>query len=210
MSRIGNKPFAILKAANGSLLNSIGRGMLTIQSVTVIAYIFRNSDLVHNLLGVAPFADQGCTATFTATKFSLYHQSHTPILVGVRYAHNLWRIPMPEYHEPQGPLPAFSANQVLLLHQTSSQPLAEHVQFVHAALGSPPPTTFLRAVARGYITGPRQFPRLTTAIVRKFMPNSEATARGHLRKSPTGQPHAASKAVSALERHHKAKIIQEL
>jgi hypothetical protein len=110
MSRIGAKSFAILKAANGSLLNSIGQGMLTIQSVTVVAYIFRNSDLVHNLLGVAPFADRGCTATFTATEFSLYHQPNAPILVGARYAHNLWRIAMPEYHESRGPLSAFAAS----------------------------------------------------------------------------------------------------
>ena len=33
-------PFAVLKAANGALLDSIGRGMLTIGTVTVIAYIF--------------------------------------------------------------------------------------------------------------------------------------------------------------------------
>jgi hypothetical protein len=37
MSSPGDCPFAILKAANGALLDSIGRGMLTIQTVTVIA-----------------------------------------------------------------------------------------------------------------------------------------------------------------------------
>ncbi len=52
MSRPGDSPFAILKAANGGLLDSIGRGMLTIRTVTVIAYIFRDKDLVHNLLGI--------------------------------------------------------------------------------------------------------------------------------------------------------------
>ena len=41
------------------------------------------------------------------------------------------------------------------------------------------------------------------------MPNSEATARGHLRKTPTAQPHSTSDAVSALRRHHKASIIQD-
>jgi hypothetical protein len=47
-------------------------------------------------------------------------------------------------------------------------------------------------------------------MVKKNMPNSEATARGHLRKSPTGQPHLQSDAVSAQQRQHKATIIKEL
>jgi hypothetical protein len=106
-------------------------------------------------------------------------------------------------------VPNYETGQVLLLHQTLQQPIAENVRFVHAALGSPPPTTFFCAVERGYINGPRQFPRLTTKVVRRYMPNSEATARGHLRKSPTAQPYAQSEAVSALCRHHKAAILQE-
>jgi hypothetical protein len=89
-------PFAILKAANGVLLDSIGRGMLIINTVTVIAYIFRDTDLEHNLLGIAPFADKGCTAIFSATKFSLFRHDKVPILVGERHDNHLWRITMPK------------------------------------------------------------------------------------------------------------------
>jgi hypothetical protein len=211
MSSPSDRPFAILKAANGVLLDSIGRGMLTIQTVTVIAYIFKDKDLVHNLLGITPFADRGCKATFDATQFCLYYLDLQPILVGARHAHNLWRIAMPERQEPSLLAPSYSADQVELLHQ-SSHTDAEHItsRFVNASLGSPPPSTFLKAVTRGYINGPRQFPRLTTKNVRRNTPNSEATARGHLRKSPTSQPHANSQSVSALQRHHKANIIQNL
>jgi hypothetical protein len=127
-------------------------------------------------------------------------------------AHNLWRIELPKTVVPSRCLPSYEPHQALLLHQTDQQPDAEYVRFVHAALGSPPPTTFLRAVARGFITsnGPRQFSRLTTKMVRRNMPNSEASARGHLRKTPTAQPHAQSEAVSALRRHHNAKAIRDL
>ncbi len=52
--------------------------MLTIGTVTVIAYIFKNADLVHNLLGIAPFADKGCTAMLTAERFALYHLGQEP------------------------------------------------------------------------------------------------------------------------------------
>jgi hypothetical protein len=100
MSTPSAQPFTVLKAANGASLDSIGRKMLTIGSVTVIAYIFRDGDLVHNLLGIAPFADRGCTATFNARSFLLYHQSKPLILVGERHVHNLWRIPMPKRQNP--------------------------------------------------------------------------------------------------------------
>jgi hypothetical protein len=107
-------------------------------------------------------------------------------------------------------MPPPETGPVLLLHQTQQQPDREHVRFVHAALGSPPPTTFMKAVACGYINGLRQYPRLTTKMVRQNMPNSEATARGHLRKSPTAQPHANSDAVSARQRQHKTAVLQEM
>jgi hypothetical protein len=156
MSTPSAQPFVVLKAANGAPLGSIGRGMLTISSVTVIAYIFRNGHLVHNLLGIVPFADRGCTATFTASSFSLYHYSKIPILVGERHAHNLRRISMPKRASPSCNYPAFERGQVLLLHQSAQEPDAAHVRCVHAALGNPPPTTFLRAVAGGFINGLRK------------------------------------------------------
>jgi hypothetical protein len=84
----------------------------------------------------------------------------------------------------------------------SQQDNASYVRFVHAALGYPAPTTFLKAVTNGYITGPSQFPRLTPKMVRKYMPNTIATARGHLDKTRAKPPHDKSEAVSALQRLH--------
>jgi hypothetical protein len=43
MSDSGQPPFAILRAANGQNLNSIGRGMLAIRIITIVAYIFRDA-----------------------------------------------------------------------------------------------------------------------------------------------------------------------
>jgi hypothetical protein len=74
------------------------------------------------------------------------------ILKAANGANNLWRISMPLRQTPWHSIPAFHTDQVLLLLQLIQQPEADHVQFVHAVLGSSPPTTFLRAVARGYIT----------------------------------------------------------
>ena len=102
---------------------------------------------------------------------------------------------------PLGPTPA------LLLHEDTRRD-RDYVRFVHACMGSPPPTTFLRAVRKGYLSGPNQFPRLTPTMIRKHMPNSEATARGHLNRNPTAQPHDLSQTVSARRRDHNKALSQ--
>jgi hypothetical protein len=71
--------------------------------------------------------------------------------------------------------------RIRLFHEDTRRD-AKFVQFVHACLGSPPPTTFLHAIEKGFLSSDNQFPRLTSKMVRKHMPNSEATARGHLNK----------------------------
>jgi hypothetical protein len=116
---------------------------------------------------------------------------------------------MPERRHPGIQVPAYGADQVHLSHHPSD-PIAEHIQFVHTALGSPPPSTFFRAVSRGYITGTRQFPRLNPKNVKRHMPNSIATARGHHGKTPTSQSHEHSQSVSALRRYHKSKAVKNL
>ncbi len=87
LSHPKRKPFAVLKAANGQILKAIGRGTFRIKQIAVVAYIFRNEYLVHNLLGIAPFADCGCEAVFTATDFNLYHNQDL-LLTGKRHSAN--------------------------------------------------------------------------------------------------------------------------
>ena len=250
ISSPNKKPYAILRAANGQVLTAIGKGIFRIKHVAVVAYIFRNEDLVHNLLGIAPFADCGCKAVFTATDFTLSHRK-TLLVTGKRFSANLWHISL---HKPDGPASAplkashipdavlltreeelmfekyakatdkFERAMVLqpeddrpvkirvakptqpkqrarLLHEDTRRH-AKFVQFVHACCGNPPPTTFLHAVTKGFLSGENQFPRLTSKMVRRHMPNSEATAKGHLSKTRTAQPHALSQAVSARHKHH--------
>jgi hypothetical protein len=203
LSRPGMSPFAVLRAANGQILTAIGKGIFQVKHISVIAYIFKNDDLVHNLLGIAPFADCGCKAVFTAQDFSLYHDKAL-ILRGRRHSENLWHISLrrpPTTNATTANLPPdfHSAKPVLLLHEDTRRD-AKYVQFLHACFGSPPPITFLNAVNRGYLSGENQFPRLTAKMVRHNMPNSEATARGHLTKTPTAQPHPMSQSVSARHR----------
>jgi hypothetical protein len=86
----------------------------------------------------------------------------------------------------------------------------DYVRFIHACMGHPTPTTFLRAVQRGYITAPNQFPRLTSKLVRKHMPSSEATAKGHLNKPPTSQPHIGTQSVDGQRRLYNKSLVTKV
>jgi hypothetical protein len=213
-------PFAVLKAANGTQLSAIGRGYLATGSISLEAYIFDPRDLVNNLLGLAPFADRNCTTTFKPASFLIYQgdESH-PVLVGTRdRARALWlvdlnanvsHVPLSDGIPPPHPPAHTRAKRQSSTHgvyieanHVAEQSNASYVRFVHASLGYPAPTTFLRAVTAGYITGRHQFPRLTAKMVRKHIHNAMATAKGHLDRTPSSRPHAQSDAVSALRRHH--------
>ena len=95
LSKPNTNPYAILRAANGQVLTAIGKGIFQVKTISVVAYVFRDEDLVHNLLGIAPFADCGCTAVFTAHDFNLYHKN-VRLLAGKRHSANLWHISLDE------------------------------------------------------------------------------------------------------------------
>jgi hypothetical protein len=168
ISGSGQLTFAILRAANGRILNSIGRGMLSIRTNTI--------DLIHNLLGISPFANLGCTAVFTATQFRLYHHK-----ILILYSANLWQIALNLSNVTLTPAPVLqqyddSALPVLLMHD-NTRLNEDYVRYIHSCLGRPLP--FYKQVQRGYITCPNQFPRLTTTMVRRNMPDSEAISIKH-------------------------------
>jgi hypothetical protein len=125
----------------------------------------------------------------------------TPILAGTRTnLHSLWQVPL---HLDQGcatdgiPPPSRTAGIYVEANAVAMQDNAAYVRFVHACMGYPAPTTFLRAVTAGFIKGPNQFPRLTPKMVRKHLPNAMVTAKWHLDRAPSGAPHGESDAVSA-------------
>ena len=60
---------------------------------------------------------------------------------------------------------------------------AAHVKFWSAALGSPADGTLIRALSAGYLGN---LPKLTARMVRRHLPNSMATAKGHLDRQRQG------------------------
>jgi hypothetical protein len=95
-SRPHDAPFAVLKAANHGVLTAIGRGILAISNVEIMAYIFPDRDLTSNLLGFLPFANMGCTTVFKPRSFHIFKgHSRTAILSRTRPdANSLWRVPI--------------------------------------------------------------------------------------------------------------------
>ena len=138
----------------------------------VSAYFLPDSALSHSLLGISPLIRPHGVAIFTPTSVKIYDNTDSPIpfLSGTKSPNSdLWFFSAPQPHNlPSPPTALFSL---------SSLPLARFVAYHHRAFGSPPISTFLRALSRGYIHG---IPKLTATLVRKFPPLSLATSYGHL------------------------------
>jgi hypothetical protein len=80
---------------------------------------------------------------------------------------------------PSTNLPAPSANNVHELQQRKQ----DIVQYLHQAAGSPVPSTWIKAIDAGFFT---TWPGLTSKLVKKHLPKSLATAKGHLRQERQG------------------------
>eukprot|EP00956_Cyclotella_meneghiniana_P038932 scaffold162391_cov109-Cyclotella_meneghiniana.AAC.1 len=57
--------------------------------------------------------------------------------------------------------------------------MAETIQFLHQCLFSPTVDTLCKAIDNDQLIG---FPHLTSAMVRKYLPESTATAKGHMKR----------------------------
>ena len=89
------KSYATIKCAKqGAILTAIGMGSLTIGRFRIQAFICRNHELQHSLLGLNPLTAKGRTAEFTNRYFRLNHTACLqPILVGYKYNRpTLWRV----------------------------------------------------------------------------------------------------------------------
>ena len=128
-------PYAVLKAANNANLQSIGRGTLRMAGLQPTSYIFRDSELAANLLGLAPFCDLGCTAVFKQHTFQLFQQrGRGPIMTGTRQANqSLWRVEIPQAVMSDHIPPQFPTNQqgiYIEANFVSHQDTSAYVRFI--------------------------------------------------------------------------------
>jgi hypothetical protein len=144
-------------------------------TTTHLLPLFRDS-----LLSIPVLCDHGCTATFDEEHVTIT-KNNKLILQGPRDPRTrLWKIALgpkptsslaPTPGTDTVPLPA-SANSAY--HQPSQKKL---VRFLHAAAGSPVPSTWIAAIQKEHYA---TWPGLTDDLIRKHLPKSVATVKGHL------------------------------
>jgi hypothetical protein len=103
-----SKIYATIKCAKqGAVLTAIGTGSLHIKRFRLQAFICRDNELQHSLLGLNPLTARGCTAEFTNKYFRLNHTAYLqPILVGYKYLRpTLWSVTIPPAHQETTTIP---------------------------------------------------------------------------------------------------------
>jgi hypothetical protein len=127
-----------------------------------------------SLISLSQLCDDDCIAIFS--KYDVQILKHNNIIIkGKRMPNGLWSLPLAETPIPS--VPTLS----LVLHQANGilrtdKPKRELAIYLHAALGSPAPSTLLRAIRRGHLI---TIPGLTTNLITKHLPKSLATSLGH-------------------------------
>ena len=124
------------------------------------------------LLSIGQLCDHGCTATLSRHRIVIRNKSGAIIIVGHRRGPNsMWLVDLDDNTPTTSLLPTCNA---IILSETTKKDLA---QFHHASLGSPVTSTLLSSIDAGFLAS---FPGLTKKLVKKHLPKSEHTSKGHL------------------------------
>jgi Reverse transcriptase (RNA-dependent DNA polymerase) len=118
----------------------------------------------NSLISIGQLCDADCTVEFTKHDVAISYQNE-PILTGRRSSPlGLWHLDLPSA--------SHHANAAI----GSASP-ADLVAFAHAAMFSPALSTLAQALSNGYISN---FPGLSSALLRKYPPQSAPMIKGHL------------------------------
>jgi hypothetical protein len=132
------------------------------------------------LLSIGQFCDDGYDATFTADAVLLSKQGKT-FKIGTRnHINGLWNVDLSTIQDATVPSPPNTIPDILprVNSAQTMKTLSDLVQYLHRACFSPVIKTWTQAIDAGRFT---TWPGLTSGLVRKHLPKSLATAKGHLR-----------------------------
>jgi hypothetical protein len=135
----------------------------------------------HSLISVVKLCEAGCKVFFGKNECSILYNG-MEIIKGRKNATNgLWYIPITDdKHQPQY-IPVYDdtqPNAANNVYQTST--MSETIQFLHQCLFSPTVDTLCKAIDNNQLIG---FPFLTSSLVQKYLPESTATAKGHMNRN---------------------------
>ncbi|KAL7479932.1 hypothetical protein ACHAW6_007837 [Cyclotella cf. meneghiniana] len=169
---------------DGEAIHSTHEGYLPIDDLPDEATLAHKvPGLAHlSLVSIKQLCDHGCYAIFTKKDCQIFYKGKL-ILVGHRHkATGLWIVPLgPRKATSSVPTPTFPSHAAHNAYQSSSK--AKLIQFLHQCAFSPPPSTRIRAINNQQFAS---WPGLTADAVRKYLPDSTATAKGHMKKTPAG------------------------
>ena len=169
-----------VQVATGDVITSVASATITPSpGLHIPVHIFPPQTLTQSLCGLAPLTRQGCSVVFTDTTVSVVKDGKVLMEGSKKPQDTLWPLPL-SFAPPAVTEQPDDQALLTITHQSN----AEYVKFSHATFGSPPVSTFIRAITKGYLGS---WPRLTARMVRQNTPNPVATHIGHLDRNRQGQ-----------------------
>ena len=126
-----------------------------------------------SLISIGQLCDDGCTAIFDKTKLEVKKNNRIIIKGQRNYDDGLWDISL-------GTQPKTNNIDAIVKKNTTKNKLAN---YLHACAGSPSITTFHKAINKGFFV---TWPGIEEINFLKFLPNQEATAKGHMDQEKQG------------------------
>ena len=171
---------------DGNTIHTTHKGnlLISLPSKATQSYVLPSLSSA-NLLSLGQLCDANCTITLTKQHMHVWDYKKKLILIGIRNENDgLWDVPLPQ--DPTTLFQQFnnsinqnttdkqhSANIIIRKDKTSS----DLIRYLHATCFSPTTQTFLQAIRNGNFT---TWPGLTPQLVKKYLPLTTATAKGHL------------------------------
>ena len=165
-----------VKQPDGAIMTSSHTALLDFPTLPIAvrrAHIFPSMQN-KALLSLGQFCDNGYDVALTRTTISINHH-HNPSLslYGQRdTTTGMWTVDISA--KPHPPTITSHCHNIYELNKKR-----DIVTYLHKAAFSPVPSTWIQAIETGFYTS---WPGLTPDLVKKHLPKSPATVKGHLRQ----------------------------
>ena len=133
----------------------------------------------HSLISIGQLCDDGCTATFSKHRCTIYNKNNKPVLTGIRnpeiglYEQDM-KIHSTQYRHNDN-IPVQNKHKQKSNAMLPTKNLQELIKYLHHF--SPTTRTWIQAIKKGHF---RTWPGVTVNAIKQYLPKSEATTLGHL------------------------------
>lgn len=166
-----------VECPDGTILVSSKTAILNMPHLPISARTCHIFDTITSpLLSIGKFCDHGMRATFDESSVTITcNVTNKTVLSGKRDNRGMYMIPLSITSE--------STNATLYSQFDDSRTVAQRVQHLSNILGNPSDSTLAAAAENNFLIS---FPGITAENIKKFPPDSIATAKGHLDQARAG------------------------